>query len=144
MTYEYVIDSYAWIEYFAGSAKGKSATRYVQDASSATPTVVMAELSRKLLKEIDGGRETAEGRLSRLEFVTSSTTVLDLTREIATKAGEIDLERKRKVPDWGLADSIVLATARQWGAQVVTGDKHFRDLDDEVVFLGTPTLDSEP
>jgi predicted nucleic acid-binding protein len=135
MTYDYVIDSYTWIEYFAGSAKGKSATRYIQDTSSATPTVVIAELSRKLLREIDAGRETAEGRLSRLEFVTSSTAILDLTREIATKAGEVDLGRKQKVPDWGLADSIILATARQWGAKVVTGDKHFRDLNDEVIFL---------
>jgi predicted nucleic acid-binding protein len=39
------------------------------------------------------------------------------------------------VRDWGLADSIVLATARELGAKVVTGDKHFIDLGAETVFL---------
>jgi predicted nuclease of predicted toxin-antitoxin system len=32
------------------------------------------------------------------------------------------------VRDWGLADSIILATARKEDAKVVTGDKHFIDL----------------
>jgi len=135
MSYDYVIDSHAWIEYFVGSDKGKSASKYIQEGDSATPTVVIAELSRKLLGEIHDGRETVEGRLSRLQFVTSSTTILDLTQELATEAGEIDVERKRKVRDWGLADSIVLATARHSSGKVVTGDKHFRDLGDEVIFL---------
>jgi predicted nucleic acid-binding protein len=96
---------------------------------------VIAELSRKLLSEARAGRETAEGRSKRLQFVKTSTLVVDLTEEIATEAGEIDAERKREVKDWGLADSIVLATARRSDAKVVTGDKHFRDLRSEVVFL---------
>ena len=86
-------------------------------------------------REILAGRETAEGRLTRLQFVRSSTVVLDLTEEVATAAGEIGVERKEKVRDWGLADSIVLATASGMGAKVVTGDKHFKDLGNEVVFL---------
>jgi len=96
---------------------------------------VIAELSRKLLRETLAGRETAEGRLERLRFVRSSTVVLDLTDEIATVAGELDIERKEKVRDWGLSDSIVLATARESGAKVVTGDKRFKDLGAETVFL---------
>ena len=96
---------------------------------------MIAELSRKLLREALAGRETAEGRLERLRFVRSSTLVLDLTDEIATVAGELDIERKEKVRDWGLSDSIVLATARESGAKVVTGDKHFKDLGAETVFL---------
>ncbi|MGO9645050.1 MAG: PIN domain-containing protein [Candidatus Bathyarchaeia archaeon] len=30
-----------------------------------------------------------------------------------------------------MADSIVLATAREHGAKIVTGDEHFRDLANE-------------
>jgi predicted nucleic acid-binding protein len=96
---------------------------------------VIAELSSKLLREAQAGRETLEGRLARLRFVRSSTVVIDLGEEIATAAGEIDVERKKRVRDWGLADSIVLATARASGAKVVTGDEHFKDLGKEVVFL---------
>jgi len=51
MSYDYVIDGYAWVEYFAGSDKGKSAIKYIRESASATTTVVIAELSRKLLNE---------------------------------------------------------------------------------------------
>jgi predicted nucleic acid-binding protein len=135
MSSEFVIDSYAWIEYFAGSTKGARARNYIQEGDAATPTVVIAELSRKFIREVAAGRESPEGRLTRLSFVRASTTIADLTDEIATSAGEIDVDRKKKIRDWGLADSIVLSTARTLSAKVVTGDKHFRDLRDEIVFL---------
>jgi len=135
MSYEYVIDAYSWIEYFRGTKAGEKAKLYIEEKTSATPTVVIAELSRKLLREVIAGRETREGRKEKLDFVKVSTIVVDLTKEIAEYAGEIDVERKRKVRDWGLADSIILATARIAKAKVVTGDKHFSDLTGEVIMI---------
>ena len=135
MTYDYVIDSYAWIEYFSGSAKGKEARKYIEDEDSATPTIVIAEVSGKLMREVIAGRETADGRLTRLGFLKSATTIADLTEDIALRSGEIDAERKQRVRRWGLADSLVLATARISDAKVVTGDEHFRDLKEEIVYL---------
>ncbi|MEM0172687.1 MAG: type II toxin-antitoxin system VapC family toxin [Thermofilum sp.] len=135
MSYEYVIDAYAWIEYFRGSKLGEVVKRYIEEENSATPTVVVAELSRKLLKEIERGVETIEGRRAKLEFVGNITEIVDLSRNIAELSGEIDVERKNKVKGWGLADSIILATARKANAKVVTGDKHFADLKGEVVMV---------
>lgn len=135
MSYKYVVDSYAWIEYFRGTSAGVKAKRYIEEEDSATPTIVIAELSRKLLKEIEAGRETPEGRKARLEFIKTSTIIVNLTQDIAVLAGEIDVERKREVKGWGLADSIILATARKNKAKVVTGDKHFRDLVDEAIMI---------
>ena len=65
----------------------------------------------------------------------SSSEVVQLDADIALRAGELDVERKRLVNDWGLVDSIVLATAREGGARVITGDRHFADLKDEVVLM---------
>jgi len=135
MSYKYVIDSYAWIEYFRGTSAGAKAKQYIEEEESATPTIVIAELSRKLLKEVEAGRETPEGREARLRFIKVSTIIVNLTEEIATLAGEIDVERRRKVKGWGLADSIVLATARKSKAKVITGDEHFRDLAGEVILI---------
>jgi len=135
MSYKYVVDSYAWIEYFRGTSAGVKAKRYIEEEDSATPTIVIAELSRKLLKEIEAGRETPEGRKARLEFIKTSTIIVNLTQDIAVLAGEIDVERKREVKGWGLADSIILATARKNKAKVVTGDEHFRDLVDEAIMI---------
>ncbi len=135
MSYEYVIDAYAWIEYFRGSKPGETAKHYIEEEDSATPTVVIAELSRKLLKEIERGVESVEGRRIKLEFIGTITEIVDLSRDIAELSGEIDVERKNKVDGWGLADSIILATARRANAKVVTGDKHFADLKNEVVMI---------
>ncbi|MBO3841805.1 MAG: type II toxin-antitoxin system VapC family toxin [Candidatus Brockarchaeota archaeon] len=135
MSYEYVIDAYAWIEYFRGSKPGEEAKHYIEEENSATPTIVIAELSRKLLKEVGRGVETIEGRRTKLEFIGTITEIIDLSRDIAELSGEIDIERKDKVRNWGLADSIILATARKSNAKVVTGDKHFADLKNEVIMI---------
>ena len=44
-TEDYVIDSYAWIEYFKGSKKGQIVLPYIEGGHGLTPLVVIAELS---------------------------------------------------------------------------------------------------
>jgi len=134
MTCRYVIDAYAWIEYFKASVSGEAAKKYVESKYAATPTIVVSEVSRKLTKEIEVGNETQEGMLKRLEFVRATSQIVDLDFEIAAEAGKIDVEMKKKAKGWGLADSIVLCTARNAKGKVVTGDEHFREIDD-VIFI---------
>jgi predicted nucleic acid-binding protein len=134
MSCKYVIDSYAWIEYFKASKYGEVALKYIEGANSATPTIVVSELSSFLLKEIEIGNETQEGRLKRLEFVRATSRIIDLDFEIAAEAGKTDVNMKKKVKGWGLADSIVLCTARKAKGKVVTGDEHFRELE-EAIFI---------
>ena len=134
MTCRYIIDAYAWIEYFKASVSGEAARKYIESKDSATPTIVVSEISRKLQKEIEVGNETQEGRLKRLEFMRATSQIVDLDFEIAAEAGKIDVEMKKQAKGWGLADSIVLCTARNEKGKVVTGDEHFRGLD-EVIFI---------
>ena len=134
MSYRHVIDAYAWIEYFRASKPGEIAKKYIESEDSATPTIVVSEISRKLLSEIELGNETREGRLKRLEFMRATSQIIDLNFEIAADAGEIDLDMKKKVKGWGLADSIILCTARNVKGNVITGDEHFRNLG-ETVFI---------
>jgi len=134
MSYRYVIDAYAWIEYFRASKLGEVAKKYIESEDSATPTIVVSEISRKLLKEIELENETPEGRLKRLEFIRATSQIVDLDFEIAAEAGVIDLDIKKKMKGWGLADSIILCTARNAKGNVVTGDDHFRGLE-ETVFI---------
>ncbi len=134
MNSKFVIDSYAWIEYFRASKYGEVAKKYIESADSVTPSIVVAEISRKLQKEIELGNETPEGRLKRLEFINASTQVVDLYFELAIDAGKIDCAMKKQEKDWGLADSIVLCTARSLKGKVVTGDEHFRNIG-EAIFI---------
>ena len=134
MSSKYIIDAYAWIEYFRASKYGEVAKEYIESANSVTPSIVVSEVSRKLQKEIELGNETVEGRLKRLEFISATSQVVELDFELAVVAGKTDCEMKKKEKGWGLADSIVLCTARKLKGKVVTGDEHFRDLK-EVIFI---------
>jgi predicted nucleic acid-binding protein len=138
MSYKYVIDAYAWIEYFRASKFGEVAKRYIESEESATPTIVVSEISRKLLREIELGNETQEGRMKRLEFIRATSQTVDLDFEIAAEAGEIDLEMKKKVKNWGLADSIIMCTARAAKGNVITGDEHFRGLKETIFIKENP------
>lgn len=129
------MDSYAWVELFLGGQKGQRVRRIVAEADEVrTPDVVLAELSRKYL------RENAEVSLvrSRLQTITSASLVSPVGVDVAVKAGEAFLEladraakRRRKAP--GLFDAIILATARVHDSKVLTGDEHFEGLSETIL-----------
>lgn len=126
MTSAEVIDTFAWIEYFAGSARGEKAKPYIEKGDAITPVLVIAELTDKYVRE---GMDPAE----RLKFMRTKTMIASLDDETAEAAGRISAERRSKVKGWGLVDSCVLATARAKGTKVVTGDNHFEGLSEAII-----------
>jgi predicted nucleic acid-binding protein len=126
----YVIDSFAWLEYFMGTTRGKAAKEIIDSGTDEkfTPAICIAEVYAKSLKS--EGEEMAE---TRRNFIRDRSAVSPLTEEVAVAAAKIDVERKKTVRRWGLADSTVLATGRELGARVVTGDEHFHGLQDVLV-----------
>jgi predicted nucleic acid-binding protein len=123
-----VLDSFAWIEYFNGTSAGEKVQSFLEAGRVLTPAIVVAELSEK------------HKRLNRefgpkYDFVKARTSVVPLEEELARVAGELNFERKKSVKGWGMADSIILATARRAGSRIVTGDPHFRDLTEETIML---------
>src|SRR5487761_79130 len=127
--YESVIDSYAWIEYFRGTPSGEKAKEFIESGSAATSTITRAELQEKYLKEKWDSFE------SDLKFMTTKTSIISIDQKISLLAGRINHENKsnKKIKNWGMADSIVLATARIFSSKVVTGDPHFKDLKDAIM-----------
>lgn len=133
MGYEFVIDTYAWIEYFRGSAEGEIAREHIDGHDIATPSIVVLELRKNLLRKIKESKETTKGAEKRMDFVRSNSTIIDLDYHTSMKSAELDLKMKKKVKGWGIADSIVLAITRDLNAKVVTGDEHFRGLEEAVM-----------
>jgi predicted nucleic acid-binding protein len=123
-----VLDSFAWIEYFNGTSTGEKVQNFLETGRAVTPAIVVAELSEKH-KRLN--REFAP----KYDFVKARTSLVPLEEELARAAGELNFERKKRVKGWGMADSIVLATARRSGSRIVTGDPHFRDLTEETIML---------
>ncbi len=126
MNYEYIIDSYAWVEYFKGSEQGKIAKEFIENKHSATSVITIAELSEKYDREEKNFDED-------FNFIISQTKIIQLNIELALLAGRTNSENKRKIKNWGMSDSIILATAKMNKAKVVTGDEHFRNLDSVMI-----------
>jgi len=133
MSFRYMIDSYAWIEYFRGTRIGERAKSYIESHEAATATITVAELREKYLRE--GWNYFDED----LAFITSTTLIVPLEKNIAVLAGEINHTAKREAKGWGISDSIILATARSTSTKVVTGDRHFREVK-EAIFLEDETV----
>jgi predicted nucleic acid-binding protein len=46
-----VYDTYAWVEYFLGTDKGLRVRTLLKEEGGYTPSIVLAEISRKYLRE---------------------------------------------------------------------------------------------
>ena len=114
-----VVDSSGWLEYFAA---GPNAA-FFEDPIEATgdlivPTVSVYEVFKKVLLE------RGESEALRAIGFMQLGTVIDLTSSIALSAAKISAELK--IP---MADSIMLATAREFGAVLWTQDIDFKGLE---------------
>ena len=126
---KYVIDSYAWLEYFMNTTVGEKVREIIESSEheKLTPTICLSEIYAKVLKT--EGLERAEIQRA---FIKLRSALVPLSEDIAVESAKVDVEMKKKVKGWGLADSIVLGTARLKRAKVVTGDEHFKDLEQTV------------
>ena len=118
---KFVIDSYAWIEYLAGTKSGLSAKKIIEtnDNVILTTSIVLAEVVSKIKREgLDAERA--------YQIISSLSKVLAIGTTNAREAGILHAETKRKIKDFGLADAFTLAVAREQKARVLTGDEHFR------------------
>ena len=61
--------------------------------------MVVVEVTRKLLREFEAGKEIGRERACRLEFMRGSSRIVGLTFDMAAKAGEVDVEIKKAVRD---------------------------------------------
>jgi predicted nucleic acid-binding protein len=113
-----VIDSSAWLAYFADETGARSFAEAIEDTKSVVvPTICLTEV----FKVVAGQR--GEGDALQAVAVMQQGHVVPLDDTIALSAALLAVEHK--LP---LADSIVYATARQLDAVVWTQDDDFDGL----------------
>jgi len=130
-----VIDTYAWVEYLLGSKTGAKARSYIEGGRSLTPSIVLCELRRWYLKEIEAGRRSQREMQTHFAYIQAISEIVPLDSALALQAGETDFLMKKRVKDWPLADSVIYTTAKSRSAMLVSGDRHFEPLED-IVFIG--------
>ena len=124
----YLIDTWAWIEYLKGSPAGEIAAAIIQDENNDcyTSSVCIAEISSKYLRE-NLDPLVAENAINNL------TKVIDVDAAIAASAGKVHADLRKKISNLGLTDAIIIATAKKFGLKIVTGDKHFKEISNAVL-----------
>jgi len=123
----YIIDSYAWIEYLDGTEKGEKVKEVLteQNLIHTTAITVAEVVSRAKRKDKD--------TVIAYQTVTTNSNVININSEIAKETGLLHAEIKKEIKDFGLADAFVLLTARKLGAKIVTGDPHFKGFEEAIL-----------
>nr|WP_278465387.1 PIN domain-containing protein [Sulfolobus islandicus] len=131
-----VMDSYAWIEFFLGSDKGKKVFEILSSADEIlTPDLVLAEIGRKYIRE--GIDEKAV--IERLKFMEENSVILCINSELSVEGAMAYIELLSKAKSEGkskpsLTDSVFLAISRKYTAKIVTRDEIFKGMN-EVIFI---------
>lgn len=121
-----LIDSWAWIEYFKGSKAGEHSKKIIEDSEerAVISAINIAEVYGWILRSY--GEDFAEEKKAAMK---ERAFVVNVDDEIAVEAA-----KARHLGKWGLGDAIVFATAKKEDASIVTGDPHFKGLEN-VIFL---------
>jgi predicted nucleic acid-binding protein len=119
-----VLDSSGWLEFFsAGPYAEEFAKRLRQPANVVTPTITIYEVF-KWVK-----RERSQDEAFQAVATMQKTQVVDLTKELAITAADLSLEHKL-----AMADSIMLAVAQAFDAELLTTDSDFEGIAGVSVF----------
>jgi len=111
-----VVDSSAWLEYFAGGPNASFFAGAVENtAELVVPTLCLYEVFKRVLEQ------RGEGEALQAVAVMQQGAVVDLSPSLALAAAKISHEEQ--LP---MADSIILATARAHGATLWTQDADFK------------------
>lgn len=108
-------DSYAWIEYFSGSGKGRKVKEYIDENGQIyTPSLCLTEIKAKYIRE-------KKEYIERIEFMLSRSSIIEIGKEIALIAAEI--KESESLPS---IDAVVYAAAKSRDTTLLTGDMHFK------------------
>jgi len=128
MNDRYIIDAYAWIEYLVGSEPGISVRTILEDERNDifTCAVTVAEVVSKTIRE-GWNAETA------YDILTGNSVIVDIDGGISRDAGVLHADMRKTRKDFGLSDAYVLATSRITESKILTGDPHFRDIQNTIL-----------
>lgn len=110
-----VLDSSCWMEFFADTERADLFAPAIEAVERlVVPVLTLYEVVKKLARE--AGEETASAALSLMQRGTIVPVDLSLALDAAMSG----------LP---LADSLIYAAARRYGAELWTQDAHFEGLD---------------
>lgn len=113
-----LVDSSAWLEYFGAGPQAGQFARVIEEIESLlVPTIVLVEVCRRVIQQ------RGEDEALQAAALLHQGQIAELDSGLALSAAQLGVAHK--LP---LADSIILATAKQFGATIWTMDADFEGL----------------
>ena len=119
---KFIVDSYAWIEYFKASAKGAKARKIIEKKENElfTLDICLAEIKFWALRE--------KINFSNLKkIIYSNSGIVENTSGDWLEAAEIKFEKRKRHKSFGLVDALLFAKQKKLNAVILTGDRHFKE-----------------
>jgi len=114
-----IIDSSGWLEYFADGPNAEFFAPGIENVEELfVPTISIYEVFKRILQQ------RSENEAIQAVVAMQQGKVIDLDTTIAISAAKLSVELK--IP---MADSIILATGREYNAMIWTQDADFEGLD---------------
>lgn len=114
-----IVDSSGWLEYFADGPNASFFSRPLKEIDNlVVPTITIYEVFKAVL------RQRGESDALQSVALMQQGLVVDLTPDISILAARMSLECR--LP---MADGIILATSRMFGAAIWTQDSDFEGID---------------
>ena len=114
-----VVDSSGWLEYFGEGPNADFFAPAIEEAERlVVPTLSLYEVFKRVLQQ------RGEGEALQAVAVMMEGRVAELTAEIALEAARLSVEKK--LP---MANSVMLATAQAYGAELWTQDADFEGME---------------
>lgn len=124
---KYVLDSYAWIEYLNGTAKGKKVAHILETGDIIyTSAITIGEVVSKITR-------MGQDAKPAYDVISSNSQIITADQTLSYQAGVVHCEMRRTQKDFGLADAYILATARKLKTKVLTGDQHFQEVKEAIL-----------
>lgn len=124
-----LIDTYTWIEIFRNSPWGRQALECIEQNSPLAVSVLTLYELQYRFNDLYGEEKTG----SFIATILTHAEVIPVDMQIAVAAGTIRTGQKKKGNGMGAVDCMILATARIHNLKVLTGDMHFKGLEETIL-----------
>lgn len=115
-----IVDSSGWLEYFADGPNASVFARPIEAINDLlVPTLSLYEVFKRIVQQ------RSEDEALQAVAAMQRGTVIDLDASLALSAARVSLDAN--IP---MADSVMLATARAYGATFWTQDSDFKNIPD--------------
>ncbi|MBI5393533.1 PIN domain-containing protein [Candidatus Woesearchaeota archaeon] len=128
MSYKFILDTFAWIELFNGTEKGKKVFEIINNNSCASSVLIFFELSDKC------SRDNLDFQLYK-KYILTKAGIIPISINLADNVGKNKLFLRKINANISLADAIHYTTAIDNNAIFITGDPDFKDIKENILFL---------